>query len=210
MQLLHSILSEIYKIGALIFLVLFQPEIRRWILSLGRSANLNFKEIFNRENSSDVANQKIKDAIISSCNYFSADKTGALIVLADNEEKEFFHNSGVLINSDISAQLLQNIFFKNTPLHDGAVVIADGKIFKAGVILPVSENRSIEANVGLRHRAAIGITEELDVKVIIVSEETGKISYAKEGVLAPMTRKSLSQVLDVVLVSKDMMESYEE
>ena len=108
-------------------------------------------------------------------------KTGALMVFTDVGEEKFFANTGVPIHGDISSKLIESIFDKNTPLHDGAMVIADNKILAAGCVLPVSENPELPARVGMRHRAAVGITEQIEAHVFIVSEERGMISYAYRG-----------------------------
>ncbi len=210
MRLNYAILSQFINIGVLALLIVFQPEIRRFLLYVGKGGNISgfsFGKLFRlgRQDGEVEANDKTKDAIVKATALFSEKCTGALIVLADAQEKRYFQETGVSINADISAKLLQSIFEKTSPLHDGAVIISENKIYRAGCILPVSENPELPDNVGLRHRAAVGITEEIDVKVVIVSEESGKISYAKEGKLVyQLPKKSLSNILDVVLVAKGM------
>ena len=133
----------------------------------------------------------------------SATKTGARIVLADANEKILYEDTGVKIGAKVSRKLLLSIFNKTSALHDGAVVISNNIITMAGAVLPVSENQDLPSGVGLRHRAAVGATEEADVRVIIVSEETGKISYAKERQLAMnLSPKAIGNILDVVLGEK--------
>jgi len=178
-------------------------------LQLGRSnpfKEINFSKWFTWRNNKEIAkpNQQVKDGLLGAINKFSEERTGALIVLADSREKTFFEDTGVQLEAIVSIKLLQSIFDKTSPLHDGAAIISGNKITRAGCILPVSENSDLPSTVGLRHRAAVGITEQIDVKVIIVSEETGKISYAKEGKLTyQLQRKALSSILDVVLVDKE-------
>ena len=124
---------------------------------------------------------EVAAAIVQACDYFSKTKTGALIVLSQNSELYNYAQTGVLIRSIVSEELLENIFFKNSPLHDGAVIIADNKILAARCILPVSDNTNIPGSLGLRHRAAIGMSSVTDAHIIVVSEETGNISFVKDG-----------------------------
>jgi len=209
MRVTKSILSQFMNLGVIALLIVFQPEIRRFLLQLGRSnpfKEINFSKWFKWRKSKDLPkpNQQVKDGLLGAINKFSEERIGALIVLADSREKTFFEDTGVQLEAFVSIKLLQSIFDKTSPLHDGAAIISGDKITRAGCILPVSENSDLPSTVGLRHRAAVGITEQIDVKVIIVSEETGKISYAKEGKLTyQLQRKALSSILDVVLVDKE-------
>jgi uncharacterized protein (TIGR00159 family) len=123
------------------------------------------------------------DPIIQACQKMSHSRTGALVVIANKNELPTFVNSGEIIEANVSKQLLENIFFKNSPLHDGAVIIVNNRIRAARCILPVSGNRNISHDLGLRHRSAMGITEQSDAIAIVVSEQTGKISYCKKGEL---------------------------
>jgi len=208
MTLVNGILSQFLNVGVLALLIVFQPEVRRFLLQLGRGNpfnSINFSKITNwrKKNDKIKADPQIKEALVGAINKFTEDRTGALIVLADSREKTFFDDTGILLDANISIKLLQSIFDKTSPLHDGAAIVSGNKITRAGCILPVSENSDIPSTVGLRHRAAVGITEQIDVKVITVSEETGKVSYAKEGKLTyQLQRKALSSILDVVLVDK--------
>lgn len=209
MRVTKSILSQFINLGVIALLIVFQPEIRRFLLQLGRSnpfKEINFSKWFKWRKSKELPkpNQQVKDGLLGAINKFSEERIGALIVLADSREKTFFEDTGVQLEAFVSIKLLQSIFDKTSPLHDGAAIISGDKITRAGCILPVSENADLPSTVGLRHRAAVGITEQIDVKVIIVSEETGKISYAKEGKLTyQLQRKALSSILDVVLVDKE-------
>jgi len=209
MRVTKSILSQFINLGVIALLIVFQPEIRRFLLQLGRSnpfKEINFSKWFKWRASKELhkPNQQVKDGLLGALNKFSEERIGALIVLADSREKTFFEDTGVQLEAFVSIKLLQSIFDKTSPLHDGAAIISGDKITRAGCILPVSENQDLPSTVGLRHRAAVGITEQIDVKVIIVSEETGKISYAKEGKLTyQLQRKALSSILDVVLVDKE-------
>jgi len=209
MRVTKNILSQFMNVGVIALLIVFQPEVRRFLLQLGRSnpfKEINFSKWFRWRNNKEMPlpNKQVKDGLLGAVNKFSDERIGALIVLADSREKTFFEDTGIALDAFVSIKLLQSIFDKTSPLHDGAAIISGNKITRAGCILPVSENSDLPSTVGLRHRAAVGITEQIDVKVIIVSEESGKISYAKEGKLSyQLQRKALSSILDVVLVDKE-------
>lgn len=181
LELVSGILGQFIGMGVIALLIVFQQEVRRFLLLLGSKYNL--QNIFNLERL--FAKTSIKDdvaaAIVQACDYFSKTKTGALIVLSQNSELYNYAQTGVLIRSIVSEELLENIFFKNSPLHDGAVIITDNKILAARCILPVSDNTNIPGSLGLRHRAAIGMSSVTDAHIIVVSEETGNISFVKDG-----------------------------
>lgn len=185
MELLSEILGAFISVGFIALIVVFQPEIRSFLLMLGTPGFIGKKRnkfMFWRF---DV-NHKPKfdiDPIIMACRDMSESKTGALIIVANKSPLEQYVNTGQLMNAVISAELIGNIFFKNSPLHDGALIIHENKLKAAGCILPVSSNRNIPGAFGLRHRAAVGVTEQSDAIAIIVSEETGDISYAISGKL---------------------------
>ncbi|MCR9288109.1 MAG: diadenylate cyclase CdaA [Bacteroidetes bacterium] len=187
MDLLTVILDQFVKVGVIILVIIFQPEVRRFLLILGNTTLRQRSNFFgtwldkNFENSEKRLTkiQEIKSALLR----MSKEKTGALIVLSHNIDLESLSHSGVPINADLSQQLLQIIFHKESPLHDGAVVIDKGKILAASCVLPVTESPSLPKNAGLRHRAAVGITERSNVATFIVSEETGSIGFAFDGKL---------------------------
>jgi uncharacterized protein (TIGR00159 family) len=185
MELLSEILGAFISVGFIALIVVFQPEIRQFLLLIGtpkfmdkaRSRipflNLNFSKPINL----DV------DPIVTACRKLSANKTGALIILAKNNELRQYVETGRVLDAGISDELLMNIFFKNSPLHDGAVIIINNKIKSARSILPVSSNKKISVALGLRHRAAVGVTEKTDAIAVVVSEETGEVAYVKKGVI---------------------------
>lgn len=183
MQLFTSILEAIMAVGVLAAIIIFQPEIRRFLLLIGRSTPLN-KEVFlkrftwKRAFSSGRLNLT---PIIEASKILGGSATGALIVFAKSSELKFYAESGDIIDADISKRLLLTIFNKNSPLHDGAVIISNNRIKAARCILPISENDDLPASFGMRHRAAIGMTQITDSVVVVVSEETGQISIAKNG-----------------------------
>jgi diadenylate cyclase len=187
MDLLAAVLGQFVSVGVIIIIIIFQPEVRRFLLFLGKNTlrqRSNFVERIidrNLENTEEKGRQirAIRSALLR----MSKRKTGALIVLARNLSLEGLVTSGVALNAEISEPLLESIFNKESPLHDGAVIIAGGKIISASSILPVSEKPNLPKSIGLRHRAAVGITERVDVTAFIVSEETGYISIAMEGKL---------------------------
>jgi uncharacterized protein (TIGR00159 family) len=187
MSLLSGILGGLANFGFIVLIVVFQPEIRRFLIFLGRNflkgrssilkQILGIGDFDNYEHSLD----KIINKIINASEKLASTKTGALIVFTENPTLYGLDESGVLLDSNISSRLMESIFHKESPLHDGAMIISNYKIYSAGSVLPVSDSKELPDNAGLRHRAAVGITEKSDAFVIIVSEETGKISTAKGG-----------------------------
>lgn len=186
MQLIGSIMGQIMAAGVLALIVVFQQEIRKMFLLLGSRYNLFnngllLENFFSREHNT-ISNEQVKK-IVSACELMGRSKTGALIVLTNKVELNEFIETGEKINAEVSVALLETLFFKNSPLHDGAVIIHGGIIKAARCVLPVSNKRLKNAQLGLRHRAALGMSQATDAQVIIVSEETGKISYAYNGKL---------------------------
>jgi uncharacterized protein (TIGR00159 family) len=184
MKLLTEILDQFISVGVIALIVIFQSEIRRFLILLGSNGFLDKwkKLVFWKTNKHSKNNLDVS-SIVLACNHLSQSYTGALIVVCKTNPLEQIIQTGDMFESDINSQLLETIFFKNTPLHDGAVVIKDNKILAARCILPVSKNNNIPASMGLRHRSAIGITETTDAISVIVSEQTGKISVVKQGLV---------------------------
>ena len=185
MELLSEILGAFISVGFIALIVVFQPEIRKFLLLLGTPS-------FIRKKNNRFLFWKIKydnqdelsiDPIIQACHKMANSKTGALIVIGKVNELNDVAETGEILEARISEQLLENIFYKNSPLHDGAVLIMNNRIKAASCILPVSKNDKLPAQVGLRHRAAVGITEKSDAIAIVVSEQTGTISWCKTGQL---------------------------
>lgn len=182
MELLSIILGQFMGVGVLAAIILFQPEIRRFLLLIGKTTAFNNDRFFRsfpwrREQTDKLSLTPFIEAAKS----LAGKNTGALIVFAKSSELKYYAESGDLIDAVISKRLLMSIFNKNSPLHDGAVIIANGRIKAARCILPVSENQEIPASMGLRHRAAIGLTEITDSVVLVVSEETGQIALVRNG-----------------------------
>ncbi len=185
MRLLTEILGDFVSVGFIALIIVFQQEIRRFLLLIGRNASLQKNKawwsfVFGSKDIEKNNLTRIKP-IIDACKSMQKSKTGALIVFAKYYEEQFYQNSGEIIESKISKRLLESIFQKHSPLHDGAVIIAENRIKCASSILPLTENDKLPPQFGLRHRAGIGISEMSDAVAVIVSEETGEISYAKQG-----------------------------
>ena len=185
MQLLSSILGQFMGVGIIALIIVFQQELRKFFLYLGSkylSSNhkMKLEQIFSASNK--ITKTSITN-IITATQSFSKNKTGALIVIAKANNLQTYISSGDYINSDITSQILESIFYKNSPLHDGAVIIEENKIIAARCVLPLSDRTNLPAKYGMRHRAALGLTENTDAFVLIISEETGHISYSEYGEL---------------------------
>lgn len=190
MSLLSEIMGQVLGVGVIAIIVLFQQEIRKFLLSLGNNYILNNEKlkIFSKLLGNKGISMQLEalDEITHACRKMSETNTGALIVLARTSSMEFVIETGDVIDARINRRLIENLFFKNSPLHDGAMVIANDRIVAARCTLPITENPNIPANYGMRHRAAVGLTEETDACVIVVSEETGNISFVKDGKIKTM------------------------
>lgn len=185
MALLGAILGAFISVGFIALIVVFQPEIRKFLLLVGNPGFIQQRRrrfLFWRLPSSNDEKLDI-DALVTACQRLSHSKTGALLVIARTNELEEFVQTGVVLDARITPQLIENLFFKNSPLHDGAVIISNDRIRAAACILPVSADTRIPVELGLRHRAGLGISEKTDALAIVVSEETGEISLMKNGVI---------------------------
>jgi uncharacterized protein (TIGR00159 family) len=181
MRLLGSIFDKLVSVGVLALIVLFQDEIRRFLLTLGSHQHASALVRFLTGNKKDAVNHEEIMPVVMACISMGKQRVGALIVMEHNVPLDDVVHTGEIINADINQRLIENIFFKNSPLHDGAVILSKGRIKAAGCILPVSHNLDIPKELGLRHRAAMGISQISDAHAIIVSEETGTISVAYRG-----------------------------
>ena len=180
-QLLSEILGQFIGVGVIILAIVFQQELRRFLIMIGKGKIIKNKGLLKFNFVVDTDNNLNISAIVNACQDMSSKKTGAIMILTQIDDLAIFAESGVEMNASISEPMIKSIFYKNSPLHDGAVIIRDNKIISARSVLPVSNSNEIPGYLGMRHRAAIGITEESDAIAIIVSEETGEVSYAKEG-----------------------------
>lgn len=194
LELTSALFDRVISVGAIALIVIFQEEIRMFFNRLG--ARFSSWKIFRTNNHKEDAqsNQQMTE-VIRACRHLSSTKTGALIVLSKESYLKEIIETGERLDAVISARLIENIFFKNTPLHDGAMVIEKGKVVAAACILPVSKNPSIPKHMGLRHRAAVGLTEKTDATCIVVSEETGNISVAENGSIRKVEENELFLIL---------------
>ena len=195
LQLLSEILGQFIGVGVIILAIVFQQELRKFLMMIGRAKLIKNKGIF-RFNFSDPSEKKLNYlAITNSCIELSKTKTGAIIVITQIDDLAVFAESGVQMNSKISSPILKSIFYKNSPLHDGAIIVRNNTIVAARCVLPVTNNDNFPQHLGMRHRAACGISEESDAIVIIVSEETGHISVAQDGRLEEYNAEKLTSLL---------------
>lgn len=185
MRLLGSIMDKLVSVGVIGLIVLFQDDIRKFLYNLGAHERMRaFTRLFGKGKSTNSEElKKVIMPIVMACLNMSKRKVGALIVIERNMPLDDVVATGERIDANISQQLIENIFFKNSPLHDGAMIISDKRIKAAGCILPVSHNLDIPKELGLRHRAALGISQESDCVAIVVSEETGGITIAMKSEL---------------------------
>ncbi len=203
MQLLSNILGGFISVGMFALIVVFQQEIRKFLLMIGSTNFASKRKFFSQLKFLKMEESATTDvdAIISACNKMSASKTGALIVLERNNNLDFLANTGDEMNIKVTQPIIESIFFKNSPLHDGAIIIQDNIVKATRVILPVNNEKNIPQRFGLRHRAAVGVTERTDAIAIAVSEETGQISCFRDGEFLPFTdTKELADILKKDLV----------
>lgn len=183
MEMLSSILGYLLSGGAIALMIVFQQEIRKFLLMIG-TTNFSNKRSFLKQLKflqSEISPEIDTESILKACTNLSKTKTGALIVIERTNSLDFLINTGDAINALINNVILESIFFKNSPLHDGATIIRDNYIVATRVVLPISDSSKIPSRFGLRHRAALGISEKTDAVCLLVSEETGEISYIKDG-----------------------------
>lgn len=195
LELTSALFDRFISVGAIALIIIFQEEIRGFFYRIGASFNVeHFKEHWSKVKHLQTAHKQA-DAILSACAHMSASKTGALIVITHQQELKVFADTGEIVDATLSTRLIENIFFKNTPLHDGALIIRDGRAWAAACILPISKRTDLPKQYGLRHRAALGITEKTDATAIVVSEETGKISFAQGENIQTITINELEKQL---------------
>ncbi|MDO6519795.1 TIGR00159 family protein [Zobellia uliginosa] len=184
MEMISSMVGAFMQVGLIALIIVFQQEIRKFLLMIGSTNFANKRNFikhfkFLRQDGASVSVDV--DAILAACKKMSSTKTGALIIIERNNSLDFVKSSGDKMYLEVNKPILESIFYKNSPLHDGAAVIENNYIVATRVILPVSNERNIPLRFGLRHRAAVGITEKTDALALVVSEETGNISYIKNG-----------------------------
>ncbi len=208
LTMLTSLLRTFFQSAVIIVAIIFQPEIRKALEQLGRNKiakkYLGFLSSHTKTEKETLAVRKAITDFSDAALIFSKSKTGALVVFERQTMLEDIASSGTILNSDTSVALFGNIFFNKAPLHDGATIIRNGKIYASGCILPLTDNKSVDINLGTRHRAALGMSEQSDAVVAIVSEETGVISLAIDGHLQrDFTKESLTETLEVLLLDEE-------
>lgn len=207
LTMVNVILTTIFEFAVIILVIVFQPELRRALEHLGRRnipGNNFFSNFGGRNDDISVIWSKAINDIADSATVFSHSKTGALIVIERNTMLTEIASSGTELNSDTSVALFGNIFFNKAPLHDGACIIREGRILSAGCILPLTDNTRLNSSLGTRHRAAIGMSEESDAVVVVVSEETGVISLAIGGsLIRNLDRKELVDRLTSLIIPNE-------
>ncbi len=203
MKLFGSILGKFIDVGVIAIIVVFQQELRRFLLFIGTNEFLSRSKILKRVFTFKPKHEmneysKIEfDLIVTACFSMSATKTGALIILTRTSDLKFYINTGEPIDAVVTDRMLENIFFKNSPMHDGAVIISGNRIVAARCVLPVTEKEQFPAHYGMRHRAAVGITESTDAIALVVSEQTGAVSFASNGDIKPnLTEDKLKALLE--------------
>ena len=212
MKLLSSILAQVMGVGVIALLIVFQQEIRSFFLHISNTYLSKF-ELRSTRFFYKFNNEKFTiniQTIVSVCKTMAETGTGALMVICRKFELLEVINTGTKIDAEISGKLIENIFFKNSPLHDGAMVISKNRIKAASCILPVSKNKNIPDNFGLRHRAGIGITEQTDAVVVVVSEETGKISvFERNSRNVNLSELQLKTILTDLFAEQEELENKE-
>lgn len=201
MPLLTNLVGAVLDVGLIALIIIFQPELRRFLIKIGaevfsvpKKGDGWLRRFFGKYNTVSKISPAALDEITSACYRMSESKTGALLVFRHDSLLEDYIATGDTINANINRRLLENIFFKNSPLHDGAVIMTGDTILAARCTLPISANQNIHPRYGMRHRAAAGITEATDADAVVVSEETGEISYVKNGVI-----KTLNSITELRL-----------
>lgn len=205
LTMLSSLLQTFFEASVIIIVIIFQPELRKLLEQMGRNNTYKkYIKIFSKHRKSDEWKKAVKKSIIDAADtslLFSRSRTGALLVFEREIMLSDIASTGTVIDAETSVALFGNIFFNKAPLHDGASIIRDGKLYAAGCILPLTDNKNVDINLGTRHRAALGISEQSDAVVLVVSEETGVISLAVNGVLLrDFTRDSLIDKLEEFLL----------
>ena len=199
MELIGALMGQVIGVGVIALIIVFQQEVRRFLLVIGNRymnrRRFSFGKIFSSVEE-ETGSPKEAEEIVRATESMASKKTGALIVLGRKSSLDIYSEGGERIDAIISAELLETIFFKNSPLHDGAVLIEDGKIFAARCPLPITDSISLPPRFGMRHRAAIGISEHTDALVVVVSEESGHITVAEGGKMKEhITPNELRQIL---------------
>ena len=196
---LNWLLNKILEVGAIALIIVFQPELRRALERVG--AQLHFHLLSSE--SGATTEQSAISATVQACEIMSRERVGVLLIFERETPLDEYFKTGTIVDAQLSEQLLRNLFFKNSPLHDGAVIVRGGRVAAAGCVMPLSDNPHLPSDLGTRHRAGIGMSENSDAVVLIVSEETGVISVAVDGVLKRgFSKKTLEAYLSDLLIDE--------
>ena len=202
---MNYLLNRVLELGVVALVIVFQPELRHVLEKLGGQS---LKELVSKPITSDESLQTLRETV-AACEIMSQQRVGALIVFERVNSLEHWTNKGTHINADVTQELIRNIFFPKAALHDGAMIISNNRIVAAGCVLPLSENHQLSTDLGTRHRAGVGISEKSDAVVIVVSEETGKISLAKEGMLKrDLTVDTLKKLLEKEFITTEKKDGF--
>ena len=196
LEVTGALFDRIIAVGAIALIIIFQNEIRTFFYRLGSNMNRLSKRF---KNPKDEAKERVIREVVAACQHMSQTKTGALIVFMRSQDLAEFADTGERLDANVSTRMIENIFFKNTPLHDGALFIRQNRLYSAACILPISTNQELPKRYGLRHRAALGITERTDAVAVVVSEETGQISLAENDKMVRVTAQELLTRLFLML-----------
>ncbi len=197
MKMMSALLGKLIDVGTIALVVIFQPEIRHFLFNIGRKAFSGRNSVIGKFFYKDRHNLSAAsiDELVQACFEMGEQKVGALIVIPNQASLEDIISTGDRVDAHISKRLIENIFFKNSPLHDGAMIINNDRIVAARCTLPITDRANIPARFGMRHKAAIGVSEHYDVSVIVVSEQTGGISFVADGVLKPVKNVNTLKLL---------------
>ena len=199
MKILSALLDTIIDVGAIALIVIFQPEIRQFLSRVGRSTGITGerRNIFDRLLGRDAMalDEEAAKQLSRACFEMAEQKTGALIVLRHRNSLQDIIDSGDTLDSDIRSSVIETVFFKNSPLHDGAMIIGGNRIIAARCTLPMTERTDIPSKYGMRHKSAVGISERSDADVIVVSEQRGTVSFVREGKITPITSRNQLKLL---------------
>lgn len=202
LTMINWILKKAVDIGLIALVILFQPELRKLLSKVG---NRSFLGLFSKKAQNISEIEAVINQTVVACEQMSEARTGALIIFERNYKLNDMMATGTIVNADVTSALLKNIFFPNTPLHDGAVIIRDCRVASAGCVLPLTGNTNLSKDLGMRHRAGIGASEQSDAVVVIVSEETGGISVAIDGMLKRnLERETFEKILRKELVDEEV------
>jgi diadenylate cyclase len=199
MELISALLGQVIGVGVIAIIIVFQQEVRRFLLVIGNryisKSRFSFSRLFSMVSNESTSPGEV-DEIVKACEHLSAGKTGALIVIGRKSSLDLFSEGGEMLRAIISAELLETIFFRNTPLHDGAVLIEGGSIIAARCSLPSTEQVNLPPRYGMRHKAAIGMSEHTDAIIVVISEETGHISVVDNAeIREDLTPNELRNIL---------------